>query len=361
MPALRFRDRDAIVTEEDLIFRVFGYTHPSHAYICDVEYAPSAIFKSDNPRALRTRGQTIFYKFYEDEGWKLIEKRFPQYLILHEMLRQKVIGVDQRGVKKVRKPKAELAKLVQDEPKDELVEAMQRVLQIVTKCSGLSANDFGVFGSLLHGFHHPKFSDIDLIIYGKKNVANLRESLEEVYKTRSPHIRNEFETDQSVKEKNWRFLNFTPKDYVRHQRRKLIYALLRDERSGRIIKTEFEPVKDWQEITNDYNPETKILQRGWTKMLARVTEDTDAPFIPSVYGIEPLKVLTGKREALETKRVLSYLEEFRMQAFKDETVCVEGNLEEVANSGGRFFQVALTYCPRYYEQALKNVIGDGIS
>lgn len=360
MPALRLRDRDAITTKEGLIFRVFGYTHPSRAYICDVEYAPSTIFKSDNPKALRTRGQTIFYKFFEDEGWKLIQKRFPQYLIPHEMLRQKVIGVDRRDIQEVRAPRAKLTNLVQTEPKDELVAAMQNTLRIITQHSGLSAKNFGVFGSLLHGFHHPEFSDIDLTIYGEKNAAKLRESLEELYKTGSSRIRNEFETDQSVRDKNWRFLNITPKDYVRHQRRKLIYALFKDERSGRTIKTEFEPVKERQEITNDYNPETKILQRGWTKMLARVTEDTDASFLPSVYGIEPLEVLTGRREAIETKRVLSYVEEFRMQACKDETVCVEGNLEEVANPEGRFFQVALTYCPRYYEQALRSVIDDGI-
>jgi predicted nucleotidyltransferase len=353
LPALSLRDRDAIVTEEGLIFRVFGYTHPPQAYICDVEYAPSTIFKSDNPKALRTGGQGVFYKFFEDEGWKLIEKRFPRYLIPHEMLRQKVIGVNQRDVQKVRKPRTELAKLVHREPRDQLVEAMQNVLRIVTQPSGLSTNDFGVFGSLLHGFDHPKFSDIDLIIYGSENIADLRESLAELYRTDSSQIRNEFETDQSIKQKNWRFLNITLKDYVRHQRRKLVYALFKDGRGGRIIKTEFEPVKDSQEITNDYNPRTRVLQRGWTKMLARVTQDTDAPFMPSVYGIEPLQVLTGGREALETKRVLSYLEEFRMQACKDETVCVEGNLEEVASPEGHFFQVVLTYCPRYYEQALK--------
>jgi hypothetical protein len=47
------------------------------------------------------------------------------------------------------------------------------------------------------------------------------------------------------------------------------------------------------------------------------------------------------------------MEEFRMQARKNETVYVEGNLEEVITQKRSFYQIALTYCPRYYEQVLK--------
>jgi hypothetical protein len=37
----------------------------------------------------------------------------------------------------------------------------------------------------------------------------------------------------------------------------------------------------------------------------------------------------------------------------DEKIIVEGALEEVVSPEGSFNQVALTYCPRYYEQVLK--------
>jgi predicted nucleotidyltransferase len=101
------------------------------------------------------------------------------------------------------------------------------------------------------------------------------------------------------------------------------------------------------------HPNARIVQKGWVKLKARVTADDDGPFIPSVYGIEPLEVLTGPKEAIEAKRVFSYMEEFRQQVQRDETVIVEGNLEEVKSPGGSFMQVTLTYCPRYYEQVLK--------
>ena len=353
MASSRLRDRDAIVSEEGLVFRVFGYSHPSDAYICDAEYAPAAVFKSDNPKAFRNQGQNVFYKFYEDEGWKFVENSYPQYMILHEMLQKKVIGVNHRAIREVRKPEKELKKLIQIEPEDSLVAAMQNILDFAVEQCDIAVESFGVFGSLLHGFYHPGFSDVDLIVYGKENVARLRKTLQELYESRSSLLRNEFETDESIRGKVWRFRNFTSEEFLWHQRRKLIYSLFDSKEGGRTIKTEFEPVKDWKEIRNEYDPATRILQRGWVKMLARVKEDSDTPFIPSVYHIEPLKILEGRRQAQEVKRIISYMEEFRMQAFTDETIYVEGNLEEVARDKDKFFQIALTYCPRYYEQVLK--------
>jgi predicted nucleotidyltransferase len=349
----KLRDRDAIVTEEGLVFRVFGYSHPSDAYVCDAEYAPETVFKSNNPKAFRNESQHVFYKFYEDEGWKFVEKNYPQYMIQHEMLQKKVVGVKNRDISKVRKPEKALAKLIQAEPKDSLLAAMRNVLDIMIEQSGLSDESFGVFGSMLHGFHHPRFSDIDLIVYGKEKAAKLREALQKLYEAKASVLHNEFETEEPIRGKVWKFRNFTPQEFCWHQRRKLIYSIFDGTESGRTIKAEFEPVKDWKEIRNEYNPAKRIVQRGWVRMIARIRDDDDAPFIPSVYRIEPLKILEGEKQAQDVIRIISYMEEFRMQAFRDETVYVEGNLEEVTGEKDDFFQIALTYCPRYYEQVLK--------
>lgn len=353
MAALKLRDRDAIITKEGLIFRVFGYSHPQEAYICDVEYAPAEVFNSKNPKAIRNKASRIFCKFYEDEGWKFFRNNFPQYMVSYEMLGTKVVGVKREDIVKVRKPEKELRKLVRQEPKDKLHAALKSALGYVSCHSGLLTEDFGVFGSLLHRFYHPEFSDIDLIVYGRKSLVKLLETLREFYGDAHSVFRNEFESLKAVEGKNWRFQNCSLKEFVWHQQRKLIYSLFSDEKSGRIIKTEFEPVKDWKEIHSEYDSRARIVQEGWVKMLARVTSDTDAPFIPSVYSVEPLEVLAGSQNVHDVKRIVSYMEEFRMQAFRDETVYVEGNLEEVATGKGSFWQIVLTYCPRYYEQVLK--------
>ncbi|MCW4046682.1 MAG: nucleotidyltransferase domain-containing protein [Candidatus Bathyarchaeota archaeon] len=353
MDRLSLRDRDGIVTREGLIFRVFGYSHPRDAYICDAEYASAEIFTSTDPRAPREGKRGLFYKFYNDEGLKLIFNRYPQYTFLHEMLGQEVVGVRQADIAEVRKPEERLRTLIETNPKDELVEAMQRVLNITLASSGLSANDFGVFGSMLHGFHHPKLSDIDLLIYGKRENAKMRETLAELYADGTSGLKNEFGSDAAMTGKRWRFKNYTVNEFIWHQKRKMIYGLYNDEKSGRIIKAEFEPVKAWSEIASEYDSKARIVQKGWVRIKARVTSDDDAPFIPSVYGIAPLEVLSGPREATEAVRVFSYMEEFRQQAQNDETVVVEGNLEEVASPKDSFHQITLTYCQRYYEQVLK--------
>jgi len=355
LAALRLRDRDAIVTKEGLIFRVLGYSHPSDAWIYDAEYAPEKLFKSDKPKAYRNKEPDVFYKFYGDEGWKFIRRSFPQYMIFHKMLQMKVLSIDRHDIAEVRKPEVRLRTLIESQSKDELVSAMENVVEIAGNHSGLSCEDFGVFGSMLHGFHHPKFSDIDLVIYGREKLAVLLRTLKGSYEDDSSPLKNEFETDQPLRGKRWLFQNFSPDEFLWHQRRKMIYALFNDAKSGRIIKTEFEPVKDWKEILNEYASGTRIMQKGWVKIQARITEDSDALFIPSVYQIQPLSILNGSREAAETKRVVSYMEEFRLQARKDEAVYIEGNLEEVMTSTSAFYQIALTYCPRYYEQALKVV------
>jgi predicted nucleotidyltransferase len=355
LATLRLRDRDAIITKEGLIFRVLGYFHPLDAYICDVEYARSEIFKSNNPKAFRSLGQGVFYKFYEDEGLKFVEKSYPRYFIFHDMLRKNIVGVSHSNIVKVNKPEEKLGEIMKLELRDELVAALHNVLEFTTQCSSLSTENFGVFGSLLHGFYHPKFSDLDFIIYSRKNAVMLRETLQELYGDKDSLLKNEFESDKPIKGKRWRFRNYSQKEYVWHQRRKLIYALFNSEKSGRIIKTEFEPVKDWKEINNEYDPKARILRKGWVKMFARITEDHDALFIPSIYGIEPQKVLCGSEGAKDVERIISYVEEFRMQACRDEKVYVEGNLEEVTTSKCRFCQITLTYCPRYYEQVLRVV------
>ena len=353
MASLRLRDRDAIITSEGLIFRVFGYTHPPEAYVCDAEYAPSTLFKSSNPKAYRTDGEKVFYKFYEDEGWRFVEEKFPQYMIPYEPIGRKVVGVRHSDMASVRKPEEALKRLIEKEPKDELVKALQKVLEATALSSGLPLEDFGVFGSLLQGFYHPRFSDIDIIVYGRKNLERIREVLQELYKDKGSHFSNEFDGSSSIRGKVWRFKNISPDEFVWHQRRKTIYGVFHDEASKRAIKFEFEPVKGWSEISNEYSQIWRITREGWVRAYLRIMDDSEAPFMPSIYHVETVKIVEGPRVE-DLRRVVSYLEEFRMQAWKGETVYAEGNLERVETQNGEsFHQITLTYGPRYYEQVLK--------
>lgn len=352
LQSLRLRDRDAIITKEGIIFRVYGYFHPPNAFVCDPEYALAKIFKSTNPKALRARGKQVYYKFYSDEGIRFVHAKYPQCTILYEPLQEPVVGVSQNQIWKTRKPNETFQRLMQKPAKDSLHEALQTLSNLIIENSGLSLRSFGVFGSLLHGFYHPKFSDLDLIVYGRKELRKLCETLEAMYKEKVSPLKNEFESIEAIKDKQWNFINYSPKEFLWHQKRKTVYALFKDKRSGRTIKTEFEPVKNWNEIRNEYSPKTQILRKGWIKAVVRITDDQDAAFMPSIYQIEPMKILQGEK-AEDIRRIISYMEEFRMQVQKGENAYVEGNLEQVDTLTKSYHQITLTYAPRYYEQVLK--------
>jgi predicted nucleotidyltransferase len=351
---MNLRDRDAIITADNIIFRVYGYFHPSDAYVCDPEYASATIYESMNPRAPRGKRKPTYYKFYADEGLQFVREKYPRYTIFYEPLQERFVGVPQEYVAKTRKPDEGFRQLITKQPGDDLLKALHNLSALVTSRSGLSENDFGVFGSLLHGFYHPRFSDLDLIVYGRQKLRKLCETLRDLYHEENS-LRNEFESEKALEGKRWKFMNYSPKEYLWHQQRKMIYALLKRKEGIRVVKTEFEPVKDLKEIYNEYNPDTRVLKRGWIKAVARVTDDQDAPFIPSVYKIEVLEILEGP-EVENIQRILSFVEEFRMQAKRDEEVCVEGNLEEVIIKTKTFHQITLTYGSRYCEQTLKVIM-----
>jgi predicted nucleotidyltransferase len=176
--SLKLRDRDGVLTREGLLFRVFGYNHPANVYLCDAEYASDRIFQSVDPRAPREGKNGRFYKFYNDEGMKLVTKNYPQYMFFHEMLGLELVSVAEKDVFKVHRPQERLVELLRRGPTDELLAAMERALKIATVSSGLSVGDFGVFGSMLHDFHHPKYSDIDFTIYGKEQNIKMRQTLQ---------------------------------------------------------------------------------------------------------------------------------------------------------------------------------------
>jgi predicted nucleotidyltransferase len=348
---LKLRDRDAILTGDGIIFRVYGYIHPSGAYVCDPEYASPAVFRSTNPRARRGEKKPLYYKFFADDGMKLMLNKFPQYTLFYEPLQKSLVCVKEEDIEEVRKPDDGLQRLLAQEADDVLLKALQDLFTRVSSQSGLTEKDFGVFGSLLLGFYHPNFSDLDFIVYGKENMDRLCEALGTLYREDSS-LRNEFDSMKAVESKDWKFVNYSLEEYVWHQRRKMIYAYFYSENARRVVKAEFEPVKTWTEICNEYNPSTRISRVGWIKAIVEVTDDKDAPFIPSIYQIEVKDILEGT-EVDDIARIFSYMEEYRMQAKQGERVMVEGNLEKVVNGDNLFHQITLSYGPRYYEQTLK--------
>ncbi len=346
-----FRDRDFLLTKEGIIFRVFGYNHPVNASVCDVEYAPSGIYHSSDPRAVR--GIKDYYKFYFDGGLKFIQKKYPQYQIKYEPLGIKLVGLTHDQVVETRIPKEKLQDILAKNAKDELLTTTQDLIEFITSHSTLKSSDFGVFGSILHDFYSANYSDIDLIIYGRDELKKLRKLLEDFYERSYFNLKNEFDPpSKGVFQKKWKYKNYSLDDYISDNAKKLIYAVIDSPNLSRAIKIEFEPVKKWTEIVNEYENTKKIMPAGWIKLKARVTEDKDAFFMQSMYEIEVEDIMEGPKVD-DIERVVNYLEEFRGQARNDEIILIEGHLEKVITKNKEFYQVTLSYASRYHDQVLK--------
>ena len=352
---LRVRDKDAPVSREGIIFRVYGYDHPPNACVCDVEYAPETIYQAVEPKAVRTGLPVKYYKFYADGGLRFVQERYPQYQIFYEPLQRLLVGMKEDQIVELRKPDLKLAEILEEEPRDGLMKDLLTVLNLVLDHSKLKPSDFGVFGSLLHGFYSVKHSDLDYVIYGGSNVEELVEVLSDFYGDRDGALKNEFDFfDERAEQKNWRFENYTLKEYAWYERRKRIYALYDSKELGRRIKIEFEPVRAWNEIKNEYHPDTRITRAGWTRARAVIKDDRDSYFMPAIYPIEILEFVRGDK-ADNVERIITYVEEYKMQVKKGEEVIVEGMLEKVQTPRKTFHQITLTHIPgkKYYKQVLK--------
>ena len=342
------RDRDAPVTREGIILRVYGYDHPPGRYICDVEYAPETIYKSDIPKALRDGGRIRYYKFYEDEGLKFVFSNYPQYTLYYSPLKMRIVAISEEQALEIRRPQDGLLRLLGKG--DAMSKASLEVLNLIQEHSKLKLKSFGVFGSLLHDFYRIDLSDLDFTVYGINELMELRETLASLYKAGA--LTNEFDLIDPSSLIRWRFKKYSAKEYIWHQRRKLIYGILNSKSLKRKIKFEFEPVLKWDEITNEYTDYLEVKTLGFIEAIVKVTDDRYAPFMPSKYGIEVIDLLKAPIKA-EPTRIVSYVEEFRMQLFKDEIGFIAGWLEEVQTSDRSFQQIVLTRRERYYDQTFK--------
>lgn len=346
---MRFRDRDAPVTPEGLIFRTYGYDHPPSSCFCDLEYASESIYKTDNPKAIRTGPSSNFYKFYLDGGLKFARERTPHYVLQHEPLGTVMVGVRDEQLSKVTRPDERLKELL-NKGGDALVETTRDVLDLVIERSSLSLGDFGVFGSLAHRFHHTRYSDVDLVIYGVEQLRELRSTLRELYREGS--MMNEFDTwTVADPPQHWNFTDYGKVEYGGYQRRKLIYARYTSPRLGRIVNVEFEPVRRWDEITNEYPLTERIERLGRVEATGEVLSGDEGGFMPSVYPVELHEVSCDVDPGCIV-RVVSYVKEFRLQLMEGEVAHIKGNLERVTTADREFHQITLSYGPGYFGQVL---------
>lgn len=346
------RDRDLILTEPGIFFRVYGYWHPSSGYVCDPEYVPMSIFNTETLLEQRIRKKG-YCKFYGSEGIEFVTEKYPQFMVPYPPLDTTLVGVRHSDIERELRTDMRLKEMLESPPDDLLAGLLVELVDYLLDNTSIKKSDLGIFGSLLAGIYHPQYSDLDITVYGKDTFERLRPYLLEWYSEPDGYLANEFIVEvQQFLDKPSPFTAITREEIIAHHRRKGIYGILPGAREP-FLKVEFEPIRRFDEIDNlaedaIMTPSDRITVR------ARITEHDNGYYMPSEYGIDTIEVLEGDTSASPT-RILNYIEQFRMMAFRDEEVIVSGVLEHVERRNTEYDQITLSYPLGWEANVLKTI------
>jgi len=325
---MKAREGDLIETLDGNIFDVKGLVHPPKKVIAFIRFTPDL-------NGERKRDNTRYRKVYPlHERYKLLQERFPQYLVFDAVFNQWLCEVPTEMVKGHYQPTKYLSKLRRKTVLGELEEQTLRLAHLLQKSAAVKWNAIGVSGSLLVGLHTPK-SDIDLVVYGSQNCRKVCKSLMSLVKDEASGVKSY--TRQELKS----LFDFRSKDtamkfedFVRTESRKVL--------QGRFHQRDYfiRCVKEWNE-TDEKHGSAHYEPLGDARIRATVTDASQAIFTPCTYQIGDIETLEGKRvEPL--REIVSFRGRFCEQATEGEKIIANGMVERVQKmSKEEYFRLLL--------------------
>jgi len=316
---MKAREGDLIETLDGNIFDVKGLVHPPERIIAFIRFTP-------DPKGDRKRGGVTYRKVYPlHERYELLKERFPQYLVYDRVFNEWLCEVPFEAVKRHYKPVDYLQKLRQKKHLSQLETASILFAQLLKENADISWNALGVSGSLLVGLHTPN-SDIDLIVYGSKNCFKVYNSLTTLVNDRDSQVKSYSRAELR------RLFDFRSKDtsmsfvdFVRTESRKVLQGKF--EGRDYYIRC----VKDLSEIDEKYGT-IHYQPLGYTKIKARVTDNSQMIYTPCHYRIDNAEIVEGpKVESIQ--EIVSFRGRFCEQARNNEFVMAQGKIESAQKEG----------------------------
>jgi predicted nucleotidyltransferase len=221
------------------------------------------------------------------------------------------------------KPEEKLARILKTTKKDALQTKLANFIGFVSSKSGVASNNFGVTGSILLDIHNPKFSDMDLMIYGLQNSLKVKEALTRAYAEPDSLVRR-FEgriLDDWCRKKVERF-PLSLKDIRRIYERKWNLGVFED------VMFSVHPAQLETELAEKYGDKT-FHPEGQMTLRAVVADDEESLFLPCVYGVRDVKVVEGKRVNIDIQEVVSYESLYDSLATIGKKIVAKGKLERV--------------------------------
>jgi predicted nucleotidyltransferase len=318
-----FRDRDFIRTKEGFFFCVVGPYHPADRVFAYVKYVPAKMGKWKNKRTSYKRVMRAYTIPNLLQTFNLLKTKHPQYLFYSEVYGITMTAVPHGRILQHYKPEEKLAKILKIKKKDALQTKLANFVGFVSSKSGVASNNFGITGSILLDIHNPKFSDMDVTIYGLSNSLKVKEALTRAYIEPNSSVRR-FEgalLDDWFRKKAERF-PLSLRDARRIYEHKWNLGVFED------VMFSVHPAQLEIELAEKYGDKT-FRPEGHVILRALVADDSESLFLPCVYRVRDVKVIEGKHEGVDATQVVSYESLYDGLATIGEEIVVKGKLERV--------------------------------
>lgn len=316
-----FRDRDFIQTLEGFFFCVVGPVHPINRVISYIKYIPSQ-------SGVWGKGENHFNRILKNytisnllETFEYLEKNHPHYLFKSEVDNITVTAVPHECIKKHFMPEQKLSQLRDASDIDFLQQKLLRFTTFLEKISGISEISFGITGSILLDIHQPKFSDLDVIVYGTKDSWALKKALTQ---NQGPDLQMKRLQGKALDDwclKKSQQYPITKAEAFKLYSRKWNLGFFEDR------WVSIHPVKTEKEVTEKYGANI-YRPHGQVTFEAIVYDNVDSLFLPAVYRIKDVKFLDVD-PLVNVSEVITYEGLYSSLAENGEKIQVKGKLEEV--------------------------------
>jgi hypothetical protein len=316
----KFIEGDYLETVEGLFFAVKGFRHPRGRVIAYLRYIP-------DPAGERLHRGKRYRRVYDiEDTTELLKAKYPYYFGEVDYLGQSLQTVLVERIKKVYDPGTALKMIIENPITSLEEEAKKFVLALVTE-SKVPPKCLGISGSLMTGFV-TKESDIDLIVYGKREGRKLYEALSALRNKDGGFRAYNKDEVEKVARSRWGDTGLDPQKFFDIETRKILH--------GFFFQTEYfvRLIGEPREAESSSKPIHKTMCRGI------ISEDKDSIFTPCRYGLRELTVIEPKG-SLDISELLSYRGKFTEQAKKDDFVEFRGTLEEYILNDEKCYRVVL--------------------
>jgi predicted nucleotidyltransferase len=322
-----FRDRDYLLTPDDLFFTVIGNVHPKDRVLAYLKYLPDPRGKWG--KAGKSYARSIRYysaaNIMETVGF--LRKTYPQYVYSYKPLQIEFSSVPHERIAEHFRPEERLQEIRHAKRLDKLEKKTIGLASFLSEHSGVPMGRLGVTGSILISVH-TSFSDIDLTVYGRRESLRIRELLLSLYKKGNNQIRR---FSGSILSK-WckEQLSVHP---ITIKDARNIYSRIWNRAVYKDTLFSIHPVKTEHEVTEQFGEEF-YEPVGVVEIRAKVVDAADSCFLPGTYFVTDVRFESGPQFG-NVERVVTYEGLYGDIAGEGDVIFVRGKLEKVFDASRR--------------------------